>query len=443
MEKALELFEEKRYSELRTHLRELKPADIALFLGELPREYMGVYFRILQKETAALTFIEMSTSEQEYLIDALTDAELKTMMDELFLDDTVDIIEEMPASVVNRILKNTDPYSRAKINELLNYPDDSAGSIMSVEFVYIKADMSVAAAFERIRTQGTDKETVYTCYVTDEARHLVGYVSVRTLLFASPDEIIGNIMNTDITSVTTTQDREYTARLFDKYDLMALPVVDNENRLVGIVTVDDAMDVLTEETEEDFQKMAAVSPVEDTYLKTSVFQHTRSRIVWLIVLLLLSVGTQLILTKYEEAFAVVPALVAFLPMLINTGGNCGSQSSTMVVRSLAIGEISTKDFFRVLFKEIRIGLISGVILSLAMFVLVVFIMGYEAEIGLTLGLSLIFSAMFAKSMGCILPMLAKKLRLDPAVIASPMITTLVDACSVLVYFNIAMLILKI
>jgi len=342
----------------------------------------------------------------------------------------------MPSNVVTRILRNVDKNDRKVINELLKYPEDSAGSIMTTEFIDLKENMTIEQALDRIRQIGTDSETIYTCYVLDQNRKLQGIISIKELILAKEESLIADNMETNIISVNTLEDKEEVAKKFDKYDLYALPVVDNENRLVGIVTVDDAINVLQDEAEEDFEKMAAMSPTEESYFETSVFKHAKNRIVWLLILMLSSAITGTIITNYENAFAAVPLLVAFIPMLMDTGGNCGSQSSTLIIRGLATDELEVKDVFKILWKEIRIAVIVGVSLALING-LRIFVQYKNLQLACTVGLSITVTVILSKSIGCLLPLLAKKLKLDPAIMAAPLITTIVDILSVLVYFNIA------
>lgn len=441
-EKLEELLQEKKYVSAGNILKDMEPADIAILLEECSKEEVLLLYRILPKELAAEVFVEMDGDTQEELIRAFSDKELKEVLDELYMDDTVDIIEEMPANVVKRILKHSDPDSRKAINELLKYPKDSAGSIMTIEYVSLRKTMTVEDAFARIRATGVDKETIYTCYVTETNRTLVGIVSVKTLLLSDKQSLIGDIMDTSFISIETLDDQEDVAKKFDKYGFLAIPVVDKENRLVGIVTFDDAMDVIHEETQEDFEIMAAMTPSEDSYFKTSVWEHAKNRIFWLLFLMLSSTITGSILTTYEAAFASIPLLVSFIPMVMGTGGNCGSQSSTMIIRGLATDEIQMKDFLRAVFKELRIALLVGTCLAVVNGIRV-YVFYHSWEIALVLGLTLIVTTALAKSMGCMLPMLAKRLKLDPAIMAAPLISTIVDSCSVFVYFNIAMRILPI
>ena len=441
-EKLEELLQEKKYVSAGNILKDMEPADIAILLEECSKEEVLLLYRILPKELAAEVFVEMDGDTQEELIRAFSDKELKEVLDELYMDDTVDIIEEMPANVVKRILKHSDPDSRKAINELLKYPKDSAGSIMTIEYVSLRKTMTVEDAFARIRATGVDKETIYTCYVTETNRTLVGIVSVKTLLLSDKQSLIGDIMDTSFISIETLDDQEDVAKKFDKYGFLAIPVVDKENRLVGIVTFDDAMDVIHEETQEDFEIMAAMTPSEDSYFRTSVWEHAKNRIFWLLFLMLSSTITGSILTTYEAAFASIPLLVSFIPMVMGTGGNCGSQSSTMIIRGLATDEIQMKDFWRAVFKELRIALLVGTCLAVVNGIRV-YVFYHSWEIALVLGLTLIVTTALAKSMGCMLPMLAKRLKLDPAIMAAPLISTIVDSCSVFVYFNIAMRILPI
>jgi magnesium transporter len=441
-EKIEVLLQERKYSLAGRLLKEMEPADIAILLEEFSKEEVLLLYRILPKELAAEVFVEMEPDTQEELIKAFSDRELKETLDELYMDDTVDLIEEMPANVVKRILKHSDPDSRKAINELLKYPKDSAGSMMTIEYVSLRKTMTVEDAFAKIRATGVDKETVYTCYVTEANKKLAGIVSVKTLLLSKKQSLIGDIMETSFISVETLEDQEDVAKKFDKYGFLAMPVVDKENRLVGIVTFDDALDVIQEETKEDFEIMAAMTPSESSYFKTSVWEHGKNRIVWLLFLMLSATVTGGILTHYEEAFASIPLLVSFIPMIMGTGGNCGSQSSTMIIRGLAVDEIHLKDFFRVIYKEVRIALLVSLCLAVVNG-LRVYLFYRDAGIALVLGLTLIATVLLAKTVGCVLPMAAKRLGLDPAIMAAPLITTIVDCCSVFVYFNIALWLLPI
>lgn len=450
-EQLSELLEQKKFGQLRELLTALNPADIAQLLQDAEESELLILFRILPKELAAETFVEMDNDRQEFLISAFSDRELKNVIDEMYADDAADLIEEMPAGVVKRILRHTDPEMRKDINQLLRYPKDSAGSIMTTEYVDLKKHLTVAEAFDRIRRIGVDKETIYTCYVTDENRKLIGLVSAKELMLSDYNQAIDEIMETNITYVSTLEDKENVAIMFDKYDFLALPVVDAEDRLVGIVTVDDAIDVLQDENTEDITKMAAVVPSEDTYLKTPAWKHAKNRIFWLLFLMLSATITGSILQEYENAFVAIPILVAFVPMLTGTGGNCSSQSSTMIIRGLALGEIRFKDFFRVVFKELRIGLLAGLVLALVNAGRIYLMYSHNTEVlaqvslfnlALISGLSLIGIVILAKCIGCILPMLAKKCGLDPALMAAPLLSTILDTCSVMIFFSIAMAILK-
>ena len=434
----VELINNKKINELKKFLEMINSADFPSIFEELDEEQILIIYRILPKDKAANVFTELEPDVQERLINCLTDAELKSVIDELFFDDEVDLIEEMPSNVVKRILKNVKPEDRKIINELLAYPDDTAGTIMTPEFVDLKENMTVGEAFEKIRKIGIDKETVYTCYVLTEDRKIVGVVEVKEMLVVPLDVKIKDIMQTNVITVNTLEDQEDVAKMFDKYNFLALPVVDKEDRLVGIITIDDAIDVLQEETEEDFEKMAAVIPSDESYFKTSVFKHARNRIVWLIFLMLTSIITGGILTHYENAFVGLPILVAFVPLLMDTGGNCGSQASTLIIRGFSNDEIALKDFFKVWWKEIRVAFLVGTVLALINTARILIQYGIgQVKLAVVVGITLVLVTMMAKSLGCILPMIAKKIKLDPAIMAAPLITTIVDTCSVLIYFQLA------
>ena len=439
-EQAIALLNEKHLRELRELLCEMEPADIALFMSEVPEEDMPLIFRLLPKELAAEVFVEMDSDEEQLLIHSFNDIELRSILDELFADDTADIIEEMPANVVSRMLKNIAPDRRNQINELLRYPEDSAGSVMTVEYIDLRESMTVEDAFKRIRRTGLNRETVYTCYVTDKNRHLIGLITALTLMISGEDSLIGDIMETNVISVETTDEKTFVATQIKKYDLLALPVVDRETRLVGIVTVDDAIDVLSQAVEEDIQKMSAVTPLEDSYFKTSVLTHAKNRILWLLLLMFSATFSGIIITRYEDAFEVIPVLVAFLPMLMGTGGNCGSQASTMIIRGLALNEIRLSDFPRALFKEFRVGILIGISLGILNFIRVI-IQYRDVKLGIVLGLTVCCVSIVAKCLGCILPMLVKTVKLDPAIMASPLIATILDCFTIFVYFNIALVVL--
>ena len=438
-ENVLELLKEKKIMELHQELDVMNSADIPSILEKLNDEDLIVVYRLLSKDKAAEVFAYLEPEMQEKLINALTDTELKEVINELFMDDTVDLIEEMPANVVKRILRNMKSQDRRIINELLNYPEDSAGSIMTTEFVDLKENMTVTEAFAKIKKIG-NVDNIYTCYVLSMTRKLIGEVQLRDLIFAKRNDFIKDLMKTEVISVVTEDDQEEVAKKFDKYDVNIMPVVDKENRLVGIVTIDDAMEVMVDETTEDFQKMAAITPSEDSYFKTSVFKHAKNRFIWLLVLMISSAVTGAVITHYENAFAAIPLLVAFIPMVMGTGGNCGSQSSTLIIRGLAKDEITTKDIFRAIWKEIRIGVIVGIGLFIANFIRIM-LQYNDMKIAITVGLTLIGTTILAKTLGCILPIAAKKVNLDPAIMAAPLISTIVDTCSVMLFFNIAIIIL--
>ncbi|MBR5809377.1 MAG: magnesium transporter [Clostridia bacterium] len=441
-DKILELLEAKQYSEIKAILSETEPADIAYLYEELPEKNMPLLYRLLPKELAAEVFVELDADTQEMLIRGFSDSELKEVLDELYLDDAVDIIEEMPANVVKRIIRHTEPEMRAGINEILKYPKDSAGSVMTIELVDLKESMTVQDAFTRIRRTGLDKETIYTCYVTDKNRILLGTVSAKDLLLADEECIISDIMETNPICVHTHDDKEEVALELSKYDLLAIPVVDGEERLVGIVTVDDAIDVLQEEATEDIEKMAGIMPSEKPYLKTGVLDTCRQRIPWLLLLMISSTFTGKIITHYEDALGELLVLTAFIPMIMGTGGNSGSQSSVTVIRGLSLEEIEFKDIFKILWKEFGVAILCGLVLAIATFVKVITLDGESAMIGLVVGLTMFLTILLAKLVGCVLPLLAKKVGFDPAVMASPFITTIVDALSLVVYFDIASRMLK-
>ena len=437
-----ELVKNKKISKLREVLEEINSADFPTLFEELNEEDIIIIYRLLPKAKAAEVFVELDSDLQEKLINIFTDKELKVVMDELFMDDTVDLIEEMPSNVVKRILKNIPSSDRKIVNELLKFPEDSAGSIMTTEMVELKPDITVEEAFNIIKKTGIDKETVYICYVVDDSRKLIGTVAIKDLLISERNVLIKDILKGNVISVLTTEDQETVAKMFDKYNFMALPVVDKEDRLVGIVTIDDAIDVMQDENTEDFEKMAAMTPTEDTYFKTSVAKHAKNRILWLMILMLSSTFTGILLEKFQSAIAAVPLLVAFIPTIMDTGGNCGSQSSTLIIRGLALDEIKLTDLFKAIWKEIRVALIIGITLAVITGIRIFIQYGRNytdqvVQIALVVGITLMATAMIAEIMGCLLPMLAKKLKLDPAIMASPLITTIVDLCSMLVFFSIA------
>lgn len=442
IEKVFELLSEGNFKELKKLLNESNESDVAECLDELSKEDLAVVFRLLKKDEAVDIFSYMSSDTQEKLIETLSDQEVATIVSKLYIDDAADLIDELPANLVSKVLQNASPTKRKAINEILKYPEDSAGSIMTVEYVDIKSGLTVKECFDRIRRIGLNKETVYTLYVVDADRRLIGVTTVKELLMRDYDTCINDFMEDNVITVTTNEDKEEVAKMFDKYDFLALPVVDNENRLVGIVTVDDAMDVMSEENEEDFEIMAAMTPSEDDYLKESVITQYKNRIVWLLVLMLSSIITGKIITNYEVTFSAIPLLVSFIPMLMDTGGNCGSQASTMVIRALATDEIEPKDVFKVWWKEARIGIMCGVTLGLVNGIRI-FIQYHDLGIAIVIACTLCMTAVLAKSLGCFLPLLAKAIHLDPAYMASPLITTITDACSLAIYFNIALMVLNI
>lgn len=437
----LELLDSKRYSDFMHRVDELNPVDVAEFFNELPAERQPSVFRLLEKDLAAEIFAELDGDVQETLIVAMSDREVRVMLDELFVDDAVDMLQEMPSNVVKRILKNATPETRTAINRLLSYPEDSAGSVMTTEFIELRKSMTCSQAVDTIRRTGVDKETVYVAYVTDVSRRLEGVIRLQDLLFAGPDEILEDMMDTNIVCATTHDDRESVAATISKYDLLVLPVVDKEQRLVGIVTVDDAIDVLQEEATADIEMMAAITPTDKPYLKTSVFETFKKRIPWLLLLMVSATFTGAIISHYEEALGTWTILTAFMPMLMGTGGNAGSQSSIAVIRSLSLGEIELRDIFRVLFKEFRVSLVCGLVMGVATFAKVLLIdlrLDFsQMLVAVVVSISLVLTVILAKVIGTVLPILAKRVGLDPAVMASPFITTVVDALSLMLYFEVA------
>lgn len=431
----IKFLEERNFKELKEELENLHPVDLVDAMEELDKKQRMLVFRLLSKEEAAEVFTDMNSDMREELLEALTDSELKEIMDEMYVDDTVDVLEEMPANVVDRLLMATDEETRKQINTLLQYPEDSAGSIMNIEYISLRKEMTVADAILKIRQVGINRETIYTCYVT-EKRKLIGVVDVKDLLTAGESRLIEEIMDENVIYARTLDDQEQVANQINKYGLVAIPILDHEDCMVGIVTVDDAMLVLQDETTEDISIMAGVSPNEDSYFGTSVFQHAKNRSLWLMLLMLSATVTGEILGHYEDAMAVMPVLITFIPMLMGTGGNCGSQSSTLVIRGLAVGEIEFKDIFRVLFKEIRVAVVVGLMLAVVNGLRIYIMYDQNVMLAGALGLTMIAVVSMAKCIGCILPLLAKKLGLDPAIMAAPLITTILDTCTILVYFNI-------
>lgn len=439
------LLDDKKFSTLRDILITMKPFDIAAAFENLQDEKMPILFRILPKELAAETFVEMDDETQEFLIHGFSDSELKEVVDELFVDDAVDLIEEMPANVVKRILRQADKDMRKQINELLKYPEDSAGSIMTTEFIVLRPDMTAEMAIKRIRRTGVDKETIYTCYVTDANNKLIGITTVKDLLLAEDDELVKSIMEENVISVTTLADQEQVAQMFSNYNFLALPVVDNENRLVGIVTIDDAIDVIQEEATEDIEKMAAVLPSDKPYMKTSVFGLYKKRAPWLLILMLSATFTSAIISSFEAVLANVLILSSFIPMITGSGGNAGSQASVSVIRALSLGEIHFRSIFLVLWKEFRVSILCGITLAAANFVkLLLFDLNGQENafmIALVISLTLVGTIIMAKLVGSSLPLLASKVGFDPAVMANPLISTVCDSLSLLIYFGVAKLIL--
>lgn len=436
------LLKEKDYTGLKRFLSDINSADAAAVFDELYAEDFDeraeflMLYRLLPKDTAAEVFAFMNSDMQEYLINAFTDSELREILSNTFVDDKVDLIEEMPANVVARILRNSSMGERKAINEILQYPRDSAGSIMTIEYVSIHKDMTVAESFEKIRNVGFNKETIYTCYVT-ENRKLIGIVTIKDFFMSEDDALISDIMTTNIISVTTDEDKETVAQMFRKYDFLAIPVVDKDNRLVGIVTFDDAMDVIEEENSEDVSKMYAMTPMEDSYFRTGVLRHAGNRIIWLLILMISMSITGIITMRYENAFEALPILVAFMPMIMDTGGNCSSQSSTMIIRGIALDEIHFSDIFKVIFKEFRISIIISAVLALINGARIYIMYGQNLMLSTAVSVSIVATVVMSKIIGGTLPMLAKKCHLDPAIMAAPLLATIVDMCAIMLYFNIA------
>lgn len=439
----LDLLERRDLHALRAALLEENEVDIAEFLEELPQDKIVVVFRALPKEMAAEVFSNLEPDTQQVIIQSATDQEVSAIVEELYVDDAVDMLEELPANVVKRVLKAARPDTRKLINQFLNYPDNSVGSIMTAEFTDLKQSMTVAQAIAHIRRTGENSESVYTCYVTDAGRRLEGVLTIKELLLAQDEQLIADLMETDVITAETTEDQEEAVARMMKYDFISMPVVDKEGRLVGIVTVDDVMDVMEEEATEDFEKMAAMAPSEKPYLKTSVLSLAKHRILWLLVLMISGMITGGILGQYEAAFAAMPLLVTFIPMLTDTGGNAGSQSSTLVIRGMAVGEIQPKDFAKVFWKELRVSMLVGVVLSAVNFVRLIITYPGNHMVALTVALALFVTVLLAKTVGGVLPMVAKLCHADPAIMAAPLITTIVDAISLVVYFRIACALLPI
>ncbi len=445
-EDVIELVRADHYVDARKILITMNEADIALLFEEIPEEKVLRVFRMLPKSLAAETFSYMISELQQFIVESITEREIVSIVDEMFMDDTVDFLEEMPANVVKKVLKVTDPETRKTINQLLKYPDDSAGSIMTTEFVDLKKEMTVRDAISHIRATGVDKETINTCYVIDEKRHLEGTVSIRKLILSQPDEVISDIMTEEPMYIYTHDDQETSANYFKKYDLLSMPVVDAEKRLVGIITIDDIVDVIEQETTEDIEMMAGMTPSDKPYTEEGVTETFKKRILWLLLLMITATFTGGILATFEESLAIYPALVAFIPMLMGTAGNAGGQSSVAVIRSLALEEIEFRDILMIAWKEARVAALSGAVMSLVCFFKVLFIdslytNGINVVVALVVSAAIFSTVVLAKIVGCTMPMFAKKVGLDPAVMASPFITTIVDALSLLIYFAIVSMVL--
>lgn len=433
----IELINANKLQDIRSELLEMNIVDIAHVLEEVDRHQLVRFFRILPKDIAVGVFSYIPVELQQHLVESITDKEIKGIIDELFLDDAVDFLEEMPANIVKKVLKNTDEDLRQLINQFLNYPEYSAGSLMTIEYVDLKKEMTVKEAIEHIKRTGVDKETINTCYVINNNRKLEGVVSIRKLILSDETEKIKDILNDDIISIKTTDDQENIAQLFKKYDLTAMPVVDNENRLVGIITVDDIVDIIEQENTEDIQKMAAMQPSEEEYLKTGVFKLAGHRITWLLVLMISATFTGNIIKRFEDVLQSVVVLTAFIPMLMDTGGNAGSQSSTLIIRGLALGEIGMKDVFKVIWKELRVSIVVGITLAVVNFLRIYYIERVDLMISFTVCMTLFMTVVLAKVVGGLLPIAAKSVKLDPAIMASPLITTIVDAFALIIYFRMA------
>lgn len=437
------LTEEKKYASLRDLMQTLYPADIATILSDMPEKLMPAIFRLLPKDLAAETFVEMESDVKEELITSFSDTELKAVIDEMYMDDAVDLIEEMPANMVRRILAQADADTRKQINEILKYKDDSAGSVMTTEFVALTPDMTASEAIQEIRNTGVDKETINTCYVLDDKYHLVGTVTIRTLILARPEETCESLMTANVISVNTQDDQETAVQTMSKYNFTSLPVVDAENRMVGIITVDDALDIMEEEATEDIAKMAAITPSDKPYLRTGVLETWKNRIPWLLLLMISGTFTGIVITGFEDALKLFPVLMASVPMLMDTGGNSGSQASVSVIRALSLGELEFKDIFKVIWKEFRVSILCGLTLTVANYGRLMVLEKVTPLQALTICVTMLCTVVIAKFVGCTLPMLAKKANLDPAVMASPFITTIVDVLSLLIYFSFATMILNV
>lgn len=432
------LVESGQYVKLKEELNSEQPANVAEYFEELTAEKQLFIFRLLTKDMAAEVFAYMDSDTQEHIVHSITDREVRNIVDEMFLDDTVDFLEEAPANLVKKVLRNTDAQTRSLINRFLNYPENSAGSLMTIECVRLHENMTVASAMQKIKRTGTDKETIYTCYVIDEYRKLIGVVPLRTLICSDDEQTIAELMQDDVVSVLTTDDQEAVANNFKKYNWMALPVTDTEGRLVGIITVDDIVDVIEQETTEDMEKMAALLPSDEEYLKSSVGSLAKNRIVWLSVLMISGTLSSAVISRYDELLQVAVVLSTFIPIITGTGGNAGSQASTMIIRGMALGEIEIRDALKVLWKELRVGALCGIALgSINMCKMLVFNRDMDFTVMITVSISMALAVILAKTIGCLLPIMAKALKLDPAMMAGPLISTLVDAVALALYFSIA------
>ena len=442
-EKILDLIEQGKYVDVRKQIIEMNVVDIAQLFEEIEKQKLLVVFRILPKDIASDVFAYIPNELQKFIVESISDKEIKSIIDELFLDDVIAFLEEMPSNIVKKVLKNTDEETRKLINQFLNYPEDSAGSIMTIEFVDLKKEMTVKQALQHIKETGVDKETIDTCYVIDNNRILEGVISIRKLILSEESALVKDLMEKDAVYINTHDDQEKMASLFKKYDLLSMPVVDNERRLVGIVTIDDVIDVIEQANTEDIQKMAAMQPSEEKYLKTNALVLAKHRIIWLLILMISATFTGKIIRKFDDVLQAVVVLASFIPMIMDTGGNSGSQSSALVIRGLALGEISLKDAFKVLWKEIQVGCIVGLALSSVNFLRIYFLEKTDFMVSLTVSITLLLTVILAKIVGGILPILAKKCKLDPAIMAGPLITTVVDAVALTIYFLTAVWLLGI
>lgn len=437
------LISQNRFQELSLYFKDTNPVDIAKTMNSLKDEELIIMFRLLPKDTSVEVFSHLDNDIQKEIIESIKDDEVKHIIDKLFLDDTVDFIEELPASIVKKVLKNTSPKKRELINQFLKYEESSAGAIMTIEFLDLKENITVGEAINKVRILGVDKEVVNICFVIDRSRKLIGELHLKDLIFNDENALVSDIMGKNVVSTKTIEDQEKVAALFKKYDLTCMPVVDKDNRLVGIITVDDIIDIIEQENTEDFQKMAAMSPSEEPYLKTSAYKLAKNRFGWLLILMISATFTGAIIKKYDDILQSIVSLVVFIPMLMDTGGNAGSQSSTLIIRGLALEEIRMKDFFKVIFKEVKVSLIVGSALGVVNFLRIYFLERTDIMVAVTVGGTLFFTVVIAKVIGGALPIMAKKLKLDPAIMASPLITTIVDTFSLLVYFSLAKVFLKI